>query len=416
MKTLFRASILGLVMIAMVGATSQIAFAQEDEKTKIYNRYMENYQGDLAQRKIALAAAELFVKNYSSDQLNKEIIDYFNGVIPGLREAIVVDEKAAAEAEAARIKAEARAKRLGNFDKAYKAEDIAGIFRTGQLILDAEPNLVDVSLVLAGVGYDEAIKEKDVFNDKAIQYAEMSIRLLENKKVDTTFGEWGGYDYVFKTKNNADGRNNALGYMHYYIGYIKRFRQQKTEEAVPHFFKSTKFNSMANTIPDVYSAIGGWYITKITSLTKERNAILEERNAETKVEEPSMEKIAMFDAQIDGKIAMEKGYADRAIDAYSRAYSHVPVKDRSTGYGKSLFTKLQALHKLRYHDKPEMQSDVSINTNVSMVKAKSMPDPATAVQPIGLVKPVDTATDASTTKTTITGASRTRTVKTSANN
>jgi hypothetical protein len=400
-------------MIAMVGISSQVAFAQDDEKTDTYNEYINNYAGDLAQRKIAVAAGKKFIENYGDDPLNADIIKYLKDAIPGLETWIAKEEKRLAEAKKAAEEKAARQKRLNAFDAAYKADDIAKIYQTGEVILDAEPNLVDVALVLAGVGYDEAIKKNDTYNGMAVKYAEMSIRMLENQSVDTVFGDWGGYDYVFKTKAYPDGRSNALGWMNYYVGYIKGARQKKVDESIPYFFKATKFNSFAATIPDVYTAIGGWYITKINAFTAERQVILEERNAETKVEEPSAEKIAMLDTRIDEKLAMEKAYADRAIDAFSRAYSNVAVADRSKDYGKSLFTKLQSLYGLRYYDNPEMQTDTSINTNISMVKAKSMPDPSSTVQPIEAPKPAVTETDAGTTTT---GASRTRTVSNTTSN
>ena len=413
MKSLFRVSILGFLMLAVVGVSNLTVAAQTDPKADLYEKFTSNYNGDLEQQKIAVAAGKEFIQKYGASEDDKAIIDYLKGAIPSIEQSIKDEEIRLAEEEKRRQAAAERAELLKKFNAAFKDKNWNNFFNAGESILKSDPEFYDIAVILATAGFDEAANKNDSFNERTIKHAEFAIGKLSSgakPRSDTC----GGNYYPYKTDDFANCVPNAQGWMNYYIGWIKSYRQQKKDEAIPYFFEATKYNSGASELPTTYQAIGAWYVQKASGLIEERNAILEERNAETKLPEPDELKIKGLDERIDQKIAMERGYADRAIDAYSRAYSLVPAADRTKTYATGIFSTLQNLYKLRYYEKPEMQTDAAINMNVSMIKSKKMPDPSTDVQPIVDAKPA-VAPDSTETNT---GASRSRTVtsKASSNN
>ncbi|NNE67751.1 MAG: hypothetical protein HKN33_14410 [Pyrinomonadaceae bacterium] len=408
MKTFFRVSMLGLLLFAFVAVSNQTVVAQEG-KAELYAKFTDNYDGDLAQRKIAVAAGKEFIRLYGNSADDKEIVDYLKSAVPAIEEGIKEEEEAIREQKKAEEDAKRRAALFKRFDGAFNAKNWTEMFSAGDAILKDQPDFYDVAIVLATAGFDEAANKNDSLNNETIRFAKLAIQNLKSGKKPKS-PTCGGNYYPYNTDGYKDCVSNSLGWMNYYIGWIKFYRQQQKDEAVPYFFEATKHNSGAGQLPVVYQAVGSWYVAKASEITAKRNKVLADRNAETKVEEPDEAKIDMLDAEIDKMIAIERGYAERAIDAYSRAYSLVSSADRAKDYGKGIFTTLQQLYKFRY-EKPEMQTDTKINMNVSMIKTKAMPDPASTVEPVVEKKPEakdgETAPAAGSTDS---GASRSRTV------
>lgn len=418
MKSLFRVSIIGLLMFAVVAISTQSISAQVD-KTELYTKFTccwerekpadiakmspDELQESVDTRKEALAAGKEFVANYGTSVDDKQIVDWLNANLPGIETTIKSDEQLIID----KRKQIESAARFDTFNNAYKAKNWSAMFAAGDVILKAEPEFYDVAIVLASIGFDEAEDKKDALNEQTIKYAMIAIDRLESgakPKSDTCAGSYFNY----KTKEFPNCVPNALGWMNYTIGYIKHFRQQKTDEAIPYLFKATQADSATKDIPAAYRPIGAWYISKSQAITKKRNEVVAERNAASELPAPDVENIKMLDIKIDNMIGVERGYAERAIDAYSRAYSLIPAADRTKEYGAGIFNTLKQLYQFRYTEKPEMQTDAQINMNVSMVKTKSMPNPDSEVQPVNEIKPV--APEATTPTTVKTGTSRSRTV------
>ncbi|MDH3493984.1 MAG: hypothetical protein OEM82_10570 [Acidobacteriota bacterium] len=413
MRTFFRVAVLGLLFFAVVAISNQTAVAQTDTKADLYEKFTANYNGDLEQQKIAVTAGKEFIRLYENSADDKPIIDYLKGAIPSIEASIKAEETRLKEEEKRKALAAERAKLFSAFDAAYKKQDWNTFFATGEKIVEGQPDFYDVDIVMASQGLEQAEKNNNTFNDVTVRRAINAIAKLKSGAEPKT-PTCGGSYYVYKSEEYPKCVPNALGWMNYTVGYIKFYRQQKEDEAIPYLFEATKADSGSSEAPQPFRAIASWYVKKAASLIEKRNMILEERNTETKLTEPDAEKIKGFDKRIDEIIALERGYADRAIDAYSRAYSLIPVSDRSKEYASGIFGKLQQLYKLRYYEKPEMQTDTQINMNMSMIKAKTMPDPNTDVQPVFEVKP-DVEASPDVTKTT-TGTSRSRTVSSRTSN
>jgi hypothetical protein len=152
MKTIYRNLALGiaLAVFAAFGIASVSAQTPQDEKTKLYNTYIENYDKSLDKQKIALAAAKQYVEKYGANAEDKEQVDYFKGAIPSLEKGINDKE--------AETKATAAAGALfEKFNAANKAKNIPEIFASGKEILAKQPDFLDINLVLASAGFDQAV-------------------------------------------------------------------------------------------------------------------------------------------------------------------------------------------------------------------------------------------------------------------
>lgn len=365
MKTIFRAMALALLMTAFSAATVTSSYAQDQtaEKQALYTKYTTNYAGTIEQKKIAIAAAEEYIQKWGASADDKEQVDYFQKALPTLK-ATVAKVDAAVEQN----------KLATRFDTAVKANNAADSFAAGKQILAQNPDFVDVYLVLASAGFDQAILATpvDTYNADAVNYAKTAIQKIEAGKPSTT-GDWGAVIYAYRNEKFPDGKSNALGSMNYDIGHIMYFRQNQKKEAIPYFYKSLQYNSPAKNNPTVYQIIGASYFDEAKRLSQDSaDKIKAANNTETDESKASY--------------ALAKGYADRAIDAYARAYkiaSGNPASKKE--YKDGLYKVIQDLYKFRYDGKIE-----GIDAYISTVMTKPMLDPAVAVTPVIEATPATT--------------------------
>jgi hypothetical protein len=394
MKTILRILVLGFMMTAFtaVGATvvsAQDVCAEVEAKQALYKQITDNYAGTAEKKKTAIEAGKQYVSKYGACADDKEIVSYIN--------------KSILPMEADLIKAEEAGKKgalYTKFDSEIKASNTAGILESGKKILDREPEFLDVIIALASAGFDQTIANPpvDTYNNDVINYSKSAIEKIEAGKTSTT-GNYGVLQYSYKTKDYTDGKTNALGLMNYNIGYIIYYRQgkdnpAKKKEALPYFYKATQYNSFSKNNPEIYRTIGAWYLEEAIRIDGQREAVV--KAAGNKDTEESL-----------NLLGLQKGYADRAIDAYARAYKLAGAnKDpKNKAYTDALYTKLKELYAFRYDGKTE-----GIDTFVATVMSKPMPDPTTDVTPVKEAAPVTT----STTSTAAPGATKSSTMTTDA--
>ena len=387
MKTFFKSIVLALSAIVLTAALSVPTFAQDD-KTKLYETYTSNYAGTIEQRRLAIKAGKEYIAKYGNNPDDKEIVDYLKGAIPALEKGIEDELKAIAEAKK---KAEKQA-RYNKFDKSFKDKNWDAVFDAGNAILSKEPDMLDVILVLGSIGFDQASQNPpvDKYNDMSISFAKRAIAKINGGATSKNFG---AYNYTYKDKNNA------VGWMNYYIGMIKYHREgandpMKKKEALNYFYNATRVESDTKKNPAIYGTLADWYFAKAVDIGKERDKLDKDDEANY--------------TAIDNFIAMERGYADRAIDGYARALSIARLNPKvSQSYKDNLLKTIKQLYDFRYQ-KPEMKTEMKINTFIAGVLSTPMPHPATAVKPVQKqVTPTDTTTEVKN------GNSRTRTVKSS---
>jgi hypothetical protein len=236
-------------------------------------------------------------------------------------------------------------------------------------------------ITLALAGYEQSRKNITTFDEESVNFAKSAIQKIEAGKASET-GNFGVLQYSYKTKEFPDGKNNALGGLHFNIGYILYYNQGKNnparkKDALQYFYKATKHTSFSKNEPIVYQAIGAWYLDEAIRIDSERQRLVKEAGGKD-----TEETLAM--------IGMQKGYADRAIDAYARAYRLAPTTNKT--YRDSLYTRLKELFAFRFDGNTS-----GIDTYVSTVMNRPMPDPSVTVTPVA-----ETSTTANTTSMTTT--------------
>ncbi len=377
MKTIFRFLALAMLLATFSAATVTTTFAQDPaaEKKALYDTHLANYAAkDPAKLQLALDAAKTYVEKFGASADDKQQVDYYKAEVPRLEKAIA-DVKTA---EANKAKQAERGKLLTRFDTALKGTNNqanpSDTYAVGKDIVALNDDLqLDVLLVLGSVGFDQASAKTpvDTYNEDSINYAKQAIQKLESNTASKT-GDYGVLQYAYKNKENADGKSNALNWMNYNIGYIMYYRQgkdnpAKKKEALPYLYKSTKYTSTNQKNPTPYQAIGAWYLDEAIRVDKERTALLTANG-----NKDNEQTLAM--------VGEQKGYADRAIDAYSRAYKLAKAaKTPDKVYTDGLYTRLKELYAFRYDGKTD-----GIDAFVATVDSKPFPDPTTPVTAVAV--------------------------------
>lgn len=382
---------LGLMIATFAFAgLAQEPFTQE-QKTALYNKFMENYQSkDPAKIQIALDAAKEYVAKGKMPD-DEQLITYF-------KDAIQTLEKSRAEGEgAAKAKEESNAwyAQLKKVVDAANTKNWAETYAQGKIAIDKQfqyadkpggvtteavkGQKLDIAIALGTIGFDRALEKVDTYNNDAVTYLKSAIQQIEGGQTgSTTFGKAVGYD--------LQNKDNALGLLNYYAGFILNYRQKKTEESLGYFYKASQFNSPAKNYAVVYEAIGAKYYDKIAQMDPVRLEKIKANNNEQNDETKAM-------------LAEERGNAERGIEAYSKALKAALADAKaSQKYKDDLRSTLEQLYKFRFDDKTE-GLDAYINTSA----AKPLTNPTEPVKPIVVEEPATTeTTPASTTSTTTT--------------
>lgn len=391
MKTIYKTLLLGVFLGVVAAATpifAQDVCADVEANAALYDKYLKNYKGPITeetipQREIAVAAAKEYVEKYGACEAFKAQVDYLASKGP----------KLAKDIENAKIEI-ARNKRYTRFDKAMKSGNIPEVYASGEDILKFEPDYLDVIIVLAGVGLDEAaVKKNDTFNGKAIDYAKSALKKMES---GTKSEKFGAYIYEYSSKENA------IGWMNYTIGYIEFYRQNKKESGLNYFYKSTQVDSETKQRDFIYALAGDSYIEKAEVLNKEIIDLIKENEGKETYD-------------IKFKLAISKGYADRAIDAYSRAYevaksnlskeTKADVTAAKREYVDNLYKTLTNLYKFRYdtveNPIPEAELPSKVNSHISTVVKAAFPSPSKEVEPVDPPAKEEENPESSTTPSTV---------------
>ena len=378
MKTIFRFLVLAMLLATFSAATVTTSFAQDPaaEKKALYDTHIANYAStDPDKLQLALDAAKSYVAKFPED---KEQVTYYTAEVTRLEKAIA-DAK---EVIVVRNKKIELQKLYVAFDNATKAKDVPAIFTSGKAILAQQPEFLDVIITLANAGFDEVAKDpKSSYTADTVNYATSAIQKIEAGQ-GTPSKTYGGINYELGNKDNA------LRYLNYIVGFTMSVAQDKKKDALPYFYKSAKLETSSNSIPLVYQAIGAYYLDEALKIDTERKKVIAANGGKDTPESLEME-------------ANQRGYADRAIDAYARAYKVAKAgKAPKKEYVDGLYGKLTDLYKFRYDNKTE-----GIDAYVASVQSKPLPDPTTPITPVKVEVPDPTAPTTPTTPTTPNGSS-----------
>ncbi len=390
MKTLFRVTMLGLLMVIFTAVSVSPIMAQDGDqklKTELYNKFVKHYDKEtITDKKLALEAAEEYIAKFNTPA-DKDQVTYYKSQITYLKDWIKYTETQAEKERLAAIEAEKLVKtnaRLKTFDTAIRAayktptaENWGKLFDAGDEVVDNDAQYaLNFKILMAAAGSVYLVEPKDhidTYNNKIIGYAESVIRDISSGKTSETYGE---YNFKFNTKDVALAKMNIV------IGNIKLNRQNKDEEGISHYYKSLQNDKNW----DAYRIIGNWYKNKAAKIGTIRETL-------DKNDEANIPKIKEY-------VAMEKGYVERAIDAYARSYSLAKADSKlETAKKTALYDELKGLFAFRYSEPKEavMKTDTSINSYVAQIDKKAMPNPATEVTPV--VSEEDKVTDSTENKT-----------------
>ncbi len=347
-------------------------------KDKAYN------SADAAIKKAAMECGRDYLKKYEEKDKNdpdKAAITTY------LRKKVdFYDKQTAADKEAARTKAI-----YDRYDNAYKAAKVSKnwteVIAAGKAVLAEDADDIDTIIDLASIGFERTLETPPnyTYNADTVSYAKSAISKIEAGKESGT--KFYGVYFVYKTKLNADGKNNTLGWMNYIIGFINNVGKTSVDKAtVDSYYKAQQYKtSDIAKFPNVYQAVGSWYLAEFTKKDNERVAKIKAAG-----EKETDETKAIF--------ALQKGIADRALEAYGRSYK--VAKDVSTDttataaqrdakgkFAASLMkTTITQIYQFRFDKKTVAANEVE--TYITKVLASPFTDPNAAFVPVAPVVPV----------------------------
>jgi tetratricopeptide (TPR) repeat protein len=377
---------------AVAGATS--AVAQDPAATPapdpceataavrgpIEEKIRTNYNTqDINLRKEVNNAGDGYLKTYANDACEavKAFATYLNGYLPGSKDWVTKTErKRNLDALFAKW---APATRANNWDESYNL---------GKQILAIDPDALNVILVMGSIGLDETLKTPRItkYNDDTLKYAKIAIEKLNAGKTSNDFG-FHTFTYAVRDAEKKAiipaSKENALGWMNYTIGAVTYFGLNNKKDSLPYLYKATQLNSQTKTLPQVYGILGDYYFDEVVRLGEE---------IKTKTIEAGMKDTD----ETKALIALQKGYTERAIDAYARAQNAVPTTDTARkAYRDGIGKRIETLYKVRFDNVDGIAAFVKTQL------AKPLPDPTVAPTPIIEAEPdpATTGTPATTTGT-----------------
>jgi hypothetical protein len=188
------------------------------------------------------------------------------------------------------VEAYARAFRKVEFQRLFKAQQFAELFRTGKLVLAEEPDDLKTVVHLAYAGYLAGGRGDDSFAAASLGYARRAVQLIESGAKPT---DWQPF---------VD-QPDALGYLHFVIGELT-FKDDPAG-AAQLFRKALGFETTLRRTPVIYSRLAACYVVvEYDPLSKDYTA-----------------RFAGKDASDESRAALEKinGVVDRVVDCYARA-------------------------------------------------------------------------------------------------
>lgn len=388
MKTIYKNLALGMFLTVFAAAFAAPTFAQDacadvDANAALYKKYLDNYAGTLAQQKIAVEAGNEYIKKYEAcmtvgkDAAGAETktltfadqITYFKENVPALAKDIKLREDVARDKPM-----------YDKFKAGFLGKNVADIVSSGKEILSRYPDdkdSLDVAITIASAAFDDLLAKPTatVYKADLITYAKIAIDKIEAGKPSKSFG-YKNYTLGTKVK--------ALGALNYSIGLAMVNDPAMKKEAVGYFYKSSQYDSVFKNVPLLYQAIGSTYLDEFLRIDADRKKIIAENKGVDTPESLSLE-------------LMQKGYADRAIEAYARAYKNAKAdKAAKKEYVDTLSTRLKELYAFRYDGK----ALDNVDTYAATVSSKTLTDPKAAVTPVKEEVPATTPAAGTTTPAT----------------
>jgi len=363
MKTIFKALGLGALLTAFLAVGSVSALAQEactdvDAINALYQTVLDNYKStDVAALQKAVDSGKQFTEKYGNCDSAKVNADWIGKQMPKW------------EARLAEGKVQAvRGPILTRFDNAIKSKNWDEAYAAGEEFTTKYPNddtKIHIIVPLAWIGYLESGNKNTKYNANAAKYAKAAIDLLKSGTAKAKpSGGYGAFQFECASKDEC------ISFLTYDLGYMDYLGGNK-QAALPYYYEVTKISGSFKTNPVVFGTIGDYYYESVRKQAEDVKAKI----ADQKDTDPDDVK-AKKDADIKQAVGMLNGYAERAMDAYSRAYTLAKADPKLATYAGTLYKTLQALYTVRF------QKQDGIDAWISSTVTKPFPDPTSAVTPV----------------------------------
>jgi hypothetical protein len=371
MKTIFRYTNIALLLAAIVGVGAIASSAQDncgdaEGQLALSDKFREEFpKKDLPGRKSAIDIGKQFLEKYGACESAKDMADYLKANLPTMEKNYK-----------ALVDSSAKEARYQRFNKSVEAKNWDEVYASGKEILAQEPDQLDLMITLGSIGYDELFAGRTDFkhNEETLRYARQAIAAIEAGKTSPKFGL---YQWSFKDKQTALAELNLT------IGYLTQVALKNKREAAPYLYKVTQSSTPAAKNPIPYELIGRFYFDELNALVEKIKAAEASQNSN---DTPEVAQKKVDD--IKALVAMANGTAERAMDAFSRAFTNADPK--AAEYKKQMKQNVESAYKLRF-GKVE-----GVDTWIAGVAAKPFPNPTSPITP---VSDPETSTGAVTTVT-----------------
>lgn len=368
MKTIFRYTNLGLLLVVMMAMGTVAAMAQDpctdvEGMTALGDKVRAEFAvKTIDGRKAFLESGKQFQEKYGKCEPGKELDAWLTTTMPKTKVAL---EK--------QIEDEAKKKLLSRFDTGLKARNWDEVYASGKEVLAKYPDeFRAVELVLGSIGYDEMFAGNNKLSDETMKFAKQSLASLEaGKEFKPNFGV-GQFSY--KT------REEAIAWMNLTIGSIYQIAQKNKAAALPYLYKATLATDTAKN-PNPYEFIGGYYFDELNKIVEQIQAKSKEQN-DADTPEVAQKKVD----ELKALVAKSNGTAERAMDAFSRAFSLGQKPD----YKARMKKNVEEAYNVRFGKKEPVDSWIATAV------AKPFVNPQTPIAPITDPEPVKTDATSST--------------------
>jgi len=364
MKTIVKTFGLGVLLTALFAVGGISAFGQDqcadvDTMNATYQAVLDNYKStDPATFQKAVDSGKQFLEKWGACDVAKQNADWIKGNMP----------KWEAKLKGLQVDA-VRGPILKRFDTAIQGSNWDEAYASGNEFLTKfpdDPYRIHVIVPLGWIGYKEALNKNYKYDANAIKFSKMAVDLLKAGTLPPKAGDnYGTFGLT------CTGKDECISLLTFGQGYMTYFGENNKQAAVPIYYEVTKLPGSFGKAPAVYGTIGDYYFESVKKIGDDLKAKI----ADQKDTDPDDVK-AKKEADINATIAMLNGYAERAMDAYSRAYTIAKADPKAGTYAANLYKAIQQLYTIRF------QKQDGIDPWISATVAKPFPDPTSPVTPI----------------------------------
>jgi hypothetical protein len=365
MKTIFKTLGLGGLVAAFMAVGGMTAFGQDPcADLDAINALDAKIRGDypkMETKKQAIDEGKQYLEKYGNCPVTADFSGWLKGRIPvweaDINKAAVIDDKNKLHAK---------------FDNGLKTkaydDSFAATDQFSSKYADDATNIQQfVALGMIGPFETAATPKNTKYNANSEKYAKLAIDQLKSGNTKALAnGHYGVFQF------DCASKDDCISVLTFGLAYMTNVGDNNKQAALPYYYQVTQIPGTYKTSPNPYAIIGDYYYENfVQKLDAEVKALIAAQKPE---DTPEVRDKQIAD--IKAKVAMENGYLERAMDAYSRGYTYAKADPSSKAQADSLYKKVSALYGVRF------QKTDGVDTWITTAVAKPFPDPASPVAPI----------------------------------